>query len=145
MKSSRFTASTALVFMLATLSGCGTAGQNASPSIYVNGVLQPTPEIDHGNYGRLRHGSKFGLTIGMPEAEVGPILLAQNGELQEKFSCIDPVLGNHCKPGEPDRTLQYAIHLHNRLIARAGIMVDVLIKDGKVYEIDWGYFWGEGW
>ncbi|MDI7776404.1 hypothetical protein [Asticcacaulis sp. EMRT-3] len=145
MKQVRFSICVALALMLSSLSGCGTAGQDVTPPVYKDGILQPSPEIDHGNYGRLRHGSKFGLTIGMPEAEVGSILLAQKGEFQAKFSCIDPILGNHCKPGEPDRTLQYAIHQHTLLIAPAGIIVDVLIKDGKISEIAWGNFWGDGW
>ena len=125
------------------LAGCGTAGQDIPPQNYVNGVLQPRPERDKDDYGVLRHGSKFGISIGMPEAEVGPILLGQNGRYINTFTCQGKLPA--CTPTEPDRTLVYAIHQYGVLTVPGGMYVEVNIKDGKVSQIGWARFFGEGW
>ncbi len=98
-------------------------------------VASEAPEHDSGNEGILRHGGKFGVSIGMPAADAEHILLARNGVFKGNALCAGRSADADCLHADLRRT--YEIDRHSVLTVPLSRYVTVSIVGGKVSQIHW--------
>jgi hypothetical protein len=98
-------------------------------------ALAQPPEYDGGNEGILRHGRKFGVSIGMSVADADRLLLARNGVFDDSVSCAGRPADADCVNAETERT--YEIERHSVLTIPLARYVTLSITGGKVSQIHW--------